>query len=287
MKTAIRRGALALVLILIIVPALACRRTPKAQELITRGGRVLDYRNGWYHKTNGSETVRAIAGLYMRDANLVAKLNRLSLEDRPAAGTALYIPPVHDLDQLEQILQKINLTPGIVPTEPPPLHALWAASSEADAAQAERNALPSENKVEEASPDSRLIEVASLKSNGSNFAWPVHGKVLRRFSITGGSTFRGISIAAAADTAIRAAREGKVIYAGQLKGYGNMIVVDHGDGFATVYGYNDRLLVKDEDEVRAGQQIALAGRPSRSSPHQVFFQIRKNARPVDPMEYLP
>ena len=83
-----------------------------------------------------------------------------------------------------------------------------------------------------------------------------------------------------------ASRDGKVIYAGELRGYGKVVIVDHGDGFTSVYGYNSRLLVKSDQMVNAGDRIAEVGKPSRNARAQLFFQIRRRARPIDPLSFL-
>lgn len=284
MRTAFAKPLILLVFATMWLP-LGCQRAERLDDKALATGRVLDYRNGWYHMASGAETVQSVAALYMRDAGLVAKLNRVGPSEKPAAGTPLYIPPVHDLDQLEAVLKRINLNPEIVPQEPPPLHSLWAANSEASAIHQEQ--LEKQAGQNGAPPTASIEQTSARALSNVRFSWPLEGKLIRRFSIEGGSTFRGIAIQAGENNnGVRAAREGKVIYAGELKGYGNMVVVDHGDGYTTVYGYNERVVVKDEDIVRSGQLIAYAGRPSKSSPVQLFFQIRQNARPVDPLAFL-
>jgi septal ring factor EnvC (AmiA/AmiB activator) len=68
--------------------------------------------------------------------------------------------------------------------------------------------------------------------------------------------------------------------------YGNLIVIDHGDGYATAYGFNQQLFVRVGQTVRAGQRIASVGRPSQGSKSKLFFQVRRNALPIDPMQVL-
>ena len=79
---------------------------------------------------------------------------------------------------------------------------------------------------------------------------------------------------------------GKVLIAGVLPGYGKLVLIDHGDGFVTAYGYNEQVYVKEGDRVRVGQRIASVGRPSQGSRSRLFFQVRRNQIPVDPLKYL-
>ncbi len=119
------------------------------------------------------------------------------------------------------------------------------------------------------------------------FAWPIRGKILREFKADPASPFRGILIAATAGAAVAAARDGKVVFAGELDAYGKVIIIEHDSGLLTVYGFNESLKVKNRQEVRAGQQIATAGRPPGLAENQILFEIRKNARPIDPLIVLP
>ena len=96
----------------------------------------------------------------------------------------------------------------------------------------------------------------------------------------------GIEIAADEGSAVNAARSGKVLMAEEFLSYGKLIVIDHGDGYASAYGYNKELLVRPGQHVRKGTRIARVGRQKSWSDSMLFFQIRRNASPVDPMIYL-
>lgn len=115
-------------------------------------------------------------------------------------------------------------------------------------------------------------------------AWPAQGQVIQPFQQ--GET-RGIEIAGNAGDPVRAAADGKVMYAGTgLNGYGSLIIVEHNKDFLTAYSHNRRLLVKTGDVVRQGQQIAEMG--DENSPRvAVLFELRRDGKPIDPMPYLP
>jgi murein DD-endopeptidase MepM/ murein hydrolase activator NlpD len=121
------------------------------------------------------------------------------------------------------------------------------------------------------------------------FAWPVvAGTVSSPFGIRHGVMHDGIDIAAPAGTPVRSADAGSVIYAGQLHGYGNVVIVQHHDGYATVYGHNQRNLVGVGDQVLRGQEIAEIGTTGRTSGGaNLHFEVRRNNHPQNPIAYLP
>ena len=98
----------------------------------------------------------------------------------------------------------------------------------------------------------------------------------------------GVDIAAPAGTPVRSADAGNVIYAGQLHGYGNVVIVQHSDGYTTVYGHNLRNLVRVGDRVALGQEIAQIGTTGRTSGGaNLHFEIRHDNHPQNPLTYLP
>jgi lipoprotein NlpD len=114
--------------------------------------------------------------------------------------------------------------------------------------------------------------------------WPAQGQVVEGFQA--GET-RGIEIAGKAGDPVRAAADGKVMYAGTgLNEYGSLIIVQHNKDFLTAYSHNRRLLVKMGDTVRQGQQIAEMGNENNDRV-AVLFEVRRDGKPVDPMPYLP
>ncbi|BBK30896.1 hypothetical protein STHU_15300 [Allostella humosa] len=123
---------------------------------------------------------------------------------------------------------------------------------------------------------------------GRGFAWPVRGQVVTRFGPTGrGLHNDGINIAAPKGAAVLSAEAGIVAYAGnELRGFGNLLLVKHADGWVTAYAHNDSLLVKRGDRIRRGQPIARVGQTGNVGEPQLHFEIRRGTRAVDPAEYL-
>jgi len=115
------------------------------------------------------------------------------------------------------------------------------------------------------------------------FIRPASGTTLARFN---GKSSKGIDIAGSAGDPVLAAADGRVVYAGgQLRGYGNMLIVKHNETFITAYAHNQALLVKENDIVRQGQKIAEMGK-SEADRVKLHFEIRKDGTAVDPEPYL-
>lgn len=112
---------------------------------------------------------------------------------------------------------------------------------------------------------------------------PTEGRILQNF----GGEYKGIDFGGNAGQPVVAAADGKVVYNGSgLRGYGNMIIVQHNQTFLTAYGNNQNLLVNEGQEVKRGQQIATMGN-SDAKRTQLHFELRENGQPVDPKNYLP
>jgi len=117
----------------------------------------------------------------------------------------------------------------------------------------------------------------------------VRGRIINNFGArVNGSPNDGIDLAVPEGTQVRAADDGVVAYAGnELKGYGNLVLVRHSNGFVTAYANGNELLVKRNDQVHKGQVILKSGQTGNAATPQLHFEIRKNSAPVDPMQFLP
>ena len=124
---------------------------------------------------------------------------------------------------------------------------------------------------------------------GSTFLWPVKGEVLAEFGplANKGQHNDGINIAAPKGTPVRAAENGTVAYVGnELRGFGNLLLIKHADGWITAYAHNDHLMVKRGERVRRGQTIATVGSSGSVTVPQLHFEIRHGTEAVNPMDYL-
>ena len=116
--------------------------------------------------------------------------------------------------------------------------------------------------------------------------WPADGNVAVAFGERPG-TGTGILIAGREGQAITAAADGRVVYSGSgLIGYGQLIILKHNDTFLSAYGYNESLLVNEDETVKKGQRIGTMGTGPGREP-RLHFEIRKNGEPVNPRQYLP
>jgi murein DD-endopeptidase MepM/ murein hydrolase activator NlpD len=118
--------------------------------------------------------------------------------------------------------------------------------------------------------------------------WPMpNGIVTSGYGPRGKSFHDGIDIAAPVGAPVRAAADGEVVYSSTLSGYGNVIILRHGRGYATVYAHNRRHHVKDGQKVRRGQLIAEVGRSGRTTGPNLHFEVRKDNVAKNPMYFLP
>lgn len=129
---------------------------------------------------------------------------------------------------------------------------------------------------------------ASADASATGLRWPVRGKVISAFGQKpNGLKNEGINIAVPEGTSIRAASDGVVAYAGnELKGYGNLVLIRHSDGYVTAYAHCKELFVKRGDTVKRGDVIAKAGQTGSVSSPQLHFEVRKGATAMDPMQFL-
>jgi murein DD-endopeptidase MepM/ murein hydrolase activator NlpD len=129
-------------------------------------------------------------------------------------------------------------------------------------------------------------DVAS--ADGKSFRWPVRGRIISGFGTKpNGERNDGINLAVPEGTSVKAVEAGSVIYAGnELEGYGNLVLIRHADGWVSAYAHNKEILVKRGDQIRRGQTVGYAGMTGSVTSPQVHFELRKGAKPVNPLDYL-
>ncbi|MDP3407996.1 LysM peptidoglycan-binding domain-containing M23 family metallopeptidase [Bosea sp. (in: a-proteobacteria)] len=126
---------------------------------------------------------------------------------------------------------------------------------------------------------------AEETSEKADFRWPARGRVIAGFSGRGGN--EGINIAVPEGTPVKAAEGGTVAYAGnELKGYGNLVLIRHPNGYVSAYAHNGEIKVKRGETVKRGQVVASSGQTGNVSSPQLHFELRKGSAPVDPTPYL-
>jgi len=129
-------------------------------------------------------------------------------------------------------------------------------------------------------------ETADMVNYDGRWVWPTRGRVLRSYQSSGRGK-KGIDIGGHEGQPVKAAANGKVVYAGSgLVGYGRLIIIKHNENLLSAYGHNSKLLVSEGDQVKAGQQIAEMG-SSGTNRTGLYFEVRKDGKPVNPLHYLP
>ena len=128
----------------------------------------------------------------------------------------------------------------------------------------------------------------SVARGNDKLRWPASGRIITGFGQRSDGTHNdGINLSVPLGTSVHAAESGTVAYAGsELKGYGNLILLRHDNGWVTAYAHNDQLNVKRGDKVQRGQVIATAGRTGSVDQPQVHFELRQGSKPVDPVPFL-
>jgi murein DD-endopeptidase MepM/ murein hydrolase activator NlpD len=178
----------------------------------------------------------------------------------------------------------------LLPSRPASAVADLASPAEAGSAKAGAPAAsappPTIAAPPERSPPTAVPRPQSVTGDG--FIWPVKGKVLSGFgSKAKGLRNDGINIAAAHGAPVMASENGVVAYAGnELRGFGNLLLIKHSNGWVSAYAHNDRLLVKRGDAVRKGQQIATVGATGNVRNPQLHFELRRGRIAEDPVKHL-
>jgi murein DD-endopeptidase MepM/ murein hydrolase activator NlpD len=132
------------------------------------------------------------------------------------------------------------------------------------------------------------VKTAEATGALPTFRWPVRGRVIAAYGArTNGKSNDGINVAVPEGTPVKAAEDGVVAYSGnELKGYGNLILVRHPNGYVTAYAHASELLVKRGDTIKRGQVIAKSGQSGEAASPELHFEIRKGSTPVDPLRFL-
>jgi murein DD-endopeptidase MepM/ murein hydrolase activator NlpD len=222
------------------------------------------------HVVAPGETLHSIARLYGKSVMVLAKANNIRPDTMVKVGERIIIPDVQP--------GSAGAPRAQAQVAPPAGQNLAAAESPHSARVATPEAPAQESTVKTAEPAGAL----------PSFRWPVRGRVIASFGPTpNGLQNDGINLAVPEGTPVKAAEDGVVAYAGnELKGYGNLVLVRHSNGFVTAYAHASDILVKRGETVKRGQVIAHSGQTGNVTSPQLHFEIRKGSTPVDPSQYL-
>lgn len=258
------------------------------------------------HVVAAGESLSAIARRYHTPRKAIAKANNLAPDAKVIIGQHLVIPGLKS-PAAPAAAAPAPVAAATAPAKPPA--ATPRKVAEATAATKPQGAAPApaatpgakvatgsaSANVRVAAPAAEPTPdaedgAAPAESTGSKatFRWPVRGRIITGFGPrTNGQQNDGINLSIPEGTVVKAAEDGVVAYAGnELKGYGNLVLVRHGNGFVTAYAHASELMVKRGDQVKRGQVIMRSGQTGSVTSPQLHFEIRKGATPVDPMQYL-
>jgi murein DD-endopeptidase MepM/ murein hydrolase activator NlpD len=248
---------------------------PKAQPAVCTGDRCYTVKKG--------ETVASIARAHGLTERQILEANNLADARSLKAGQAIVIPGSDAPRQAVASAGTQDRTPGREPQTPavvPP--------TPGGTLQAPEPLRPTpEVKVAAVKPVEPTCEAAlanPMPRIGKTFRKPVEGLIIGQFGPQrDGTVNEGVTISVPKGTPVKAAENGVVAYVGdELPGFGNLILIRHADEYVTAYAHADEILVKKCDVVKRGQLIAKAGATGDASQPQLHFEIRKNAKPVDP-----
>ena len=176
------------------------------------------------------------------------------------------------------------------PADPPPLNKAPPTSLQKPTKPVESTKNPAygEKKQDVSQPvakNKNKAATATFPITVNEWVWPANGKVIETFKTTG-AVNRGIDIQATLGSPVLSAAAGKVVYTGNaLRGYGNLVIVKHSETFLSAYAHNDKIIVKERDWVKAGQQIATVGNSGTDST-KLHFEVRYRGKSLDPMRFL-
>ncbi len=283
----------------LVIPRLAAASNAAAPQTRVAGPAYAPpQRSGNAHVAAPGETIYSLARHYRLTPMAIAKANNVGLGHQLKVGERIIIPGN---------TQRIALPPQPAVRPQPQVQAQPAPQPQQQKVAAVRpeptpgiKQAPKAQQVEPTAnarvitpaadpvPETPTGTTGNQSAAAPSFRWPVRGKVITGFGPkSGGGQNDGINVAVPEGTAIKAAEDGVVAYAGnELKGYGNLVLVRHPNGFVTAYAHASELAVKKGETIKRGQVIGKAGATGNVSSPQLHFEVRKGATPVDPAQYL-
>jgi murein DD-endopeptidase MepM/ murein hydrolase activator NlpD len=231
------------------------------------------------HFVNRGETLMGIAHQNHVSVAEIARANNIDAATPLKLGAKLAIP-----GKAAPAAQLAAATPVPAVATAPVATAKVAAAGPQQSARLAQAAPTAEEKEAAEAP----VKASEATGALPTFRWPVRGKVITSYGAkTNGKSNDGINLAVPEGTPIKAAEDGVVAYSGnELKGYGNLVLIRHSNGYVTAYAHASELLVKRGDSIKRGQVIAKSGQTGEVGSPQLHFEIRKGSSPVDPLQFL-
>lgn len=203
---------------------------------------------GVYYVVKPGDTLNAIAEKHHSSYQEIAEVNDIRTVETIRPGRKIFIPK-SKVTRVRPLKVKNPSTPAPAPVKEPPAE--------------------------------------KLSFDRTRFVWPVNGVVTSPFGVRHGRQHDGIDIAAPRGSKVVAAGEGRVVFAGRLSGYGNLVVIKHDENFFTAYGHLSQYSVSKGKKVSSGDQIGQVGNTGRSSGPHCHFEIRQKTQARNPLFFLP
>jgi murein DD-endopeptidase MepM/ murein hydrolase activator NlpD len=237
------------------------------------------------HVVNHGDTLLSIARRNHVPVAELAKANKLEPSSKLRLGMKLTVPGAKTAAAapVAQPVAVAAAQPAVA--SPPPATKMAAATT---VPQQTAHLAQATTKLEDAPAAESPVKASEATGALPTFRWPVRGKVITAYGAkANGKANDGINLAVPEGTPVKAAEDGVVAYSGnELKGYGNLVLVRHSNGYVTAYAHASELLVKRGDTIKRGQVIAKSGQSGEVGSPQLHFEIRKGSSPVDPLQFL-
>ncbi|MDF2154137.1 peptidoglycan DD-metalloendopeptidase family protein [Vibrio sp. CAU 1672] len=307
MKWGLRRFGLSMMLAAGLVGCAAHSPAPvsslnKDYSSVERGS----YRGSYYEVQKG-DTLYFIAYITDKDVNDLVSYNDLSGSYTIFPGQKLKLwAPAYNAPKYGKTAAPV-IPPKVVKVPPPVSKPATSATGQKSSKNSSAKPKPSQAKVAQKQPIKKVEQSQTKEYVGSKgkqnvkpkaptstanndkvskWLWPTKGRVIKSFS-AGEQGNKGIDIAGQRGQSIVSTAPGTVVYSGNaLRGYGNLIIVKHNENYLSAYAHNDRLLVNEGQNVKAGQKIATMGSSGTKSV-KLHFEIRYQGKSVNPKRYLP
>ncbi|ABE62609.1 peptidase M23B [Nitrobacter hamburgensis X14] len=238
------------------------------------------------HYVNRGDTLMSIARHNHISVGELARANGLQSSTKLKIGMKITVPTKAAAVAAQPVVAAAAppAAPAPTPTPAPAVHVAAAAP----AGPVQKVNLAVATATPEAAAVKPAVKAAEATGALPTFRWPVRGRVIAAYGArTNGKSNDGINVAVPEGTPVKAAEDGVVAYSGnELKGYGNLILVRHPNGYVTAYAHASELLVKRGDTIKRGQVIAKSGQSGEAASPQLHFEIRKGSTPVDPLQFL-
>ena len=233
------------------------------------------------------DTLYSLSRKYSVPVNDLAVMNNLTPPFNLSVGQKIRVPNLARVSveqvRTDDVKVAVKSTNATVQTQP---QQKRDAKTIAEKVGAEKKVVATPVKKISSDPTKKLPKINARSS--SKFSWPVRGKILSNYGAKSSGLFNdGINIGATRGTAVKAAENGVVAYAGnEVKGMGNLIIIQHEDGWMTVYAHMDSMVVRRGARVSVGQQIGTVGKTGKVDSPQLHFEIRKGTKAYNPTQYL-